>query len=704
MRPIQGRSASRWHRCHVVLTILAVAQLLSAQAFADQMSRQYRYDAAGNIIAIEANSRAAGPVIHAIEPGIGRVGDEIKIYGHALSATTGQARVTFAGVSAPVLAAVEQRLVVQVPPGAVSGPVEVQVDGAIAGFPDPFYILPPAIDSYPQGIVPAQVDSDRLAIGFLAGTVQAVSFNGSEGELFTLNLFDWLGSSTWLAVSHVAPDGNVRRIGHGRHFPESFNLPPLEASGKHLIVFESTAKGVVELELTADARILVDEPPTRVSSSNQLPKRVWFAAQEGDSLGLGFSGLELGATSGWVRVRVFSPSGQTLTTIRCRRSYWNNCHEHFDSLPESGVYSVVLFPIGMNARIESASVWLSNDLIVAGELNQEQTIELPRPGQKALMQFDELVSNPMRLALSAISANGAGRSMLYQTVSGEGDCIPFSGCNGWSALSINAVAELPVSADGVAAIRLGVGDDGFQSGSGRITFVPSISYESALIVDGEPATFNELLHGQVAHGVFSAQAGSSFGLGISGLMAEPSGSQVEVFVLSPSGESLSGFFCGRNLSIQCHGYLNGLPESGEYRVLIVPGRGSVRSLSAKVWLSNDLAVVGEYNRETTISLSRPGQKASVRFSQPVTEPIVMSVSNVALTPSGSTLLYQVVSADGECIPHSGCNSWRMLSGNRPIELLPPSNGVAEIRLTSAGDGNGSGKGAFTVRFSAEAAE
>ncbi|HEX6982783.1 MAG TPA: fasciclin domain-containing protein [Balneolaceae bacterium] len=76
------------------------------------------------------------PTISSVEPLSGSVGTEVTITGENFSATPEENIVTFGGVEATINSATETELVVVVPDGANSGPVEVTVDGIMATGPD----------------------------------------------------------------------------------------------------------------------------------------------------------------------------------------------------------------------------------------------------------------------------------------------------------------------------------------------------------------------------------------------------------------------------------------------------------------------------------------------------------------------------------------------------------------------------------------
>src|SRR5699024_4904055 len=77
-----------------------------------------------------------GPAINSVTPARGPEGTEVTITGQNFSATNGDNTVTFDGVQATVSSASETELVVEVPAGATTGPLEVAVSGQTATYED----------------------------------------------------------------------------------------------------------------------------------------------------------------------------------------------------------------------------------------------------------------------------------------------------------------------------------------------------------------------------------------------------------------------------------------------------------------------------------------------------------------------------------------------------------------------------------------
>jgi YD repeat-containing protein len=104
---------------------------------------EYVYDAVGNILEIK-RSTITGLALLNFTPSRGPVGTLVTIQGRGFSAIPAENQVVFHDALAPVLAATDTQLVVNVRPGATTGPITVAVGGNTATSPRNFTV-PPSI-------------------------------------------------------------------------------------------------------------------------------------------------------------------------------------------------------------------------------------------------------------------------------------------------------------------------------------------------------------------------------------------------------------------------------------------------------------------------------------------------------------------------------------------------------------------------------
>ena len=112
----QPESARRAFAACVVVACCAVAGPVEAASNVVQ----YRYDAVGNIVAIE-RVNAAPVTLSSVSPSSGPIGTAVAIIGTGFSPTISTNAVTFNGAAATVVAASATSLTAVVPTGATTG-------------------------------------------------------------------------------------------------------------------------------------------------------------------------------------------------------------------------------------------------------------------------------------------------------------------------------------------------------------------------------------------------------------------------------------------------------------------------------------------------------------------------------------------------------------------------------------------------------
>ena len=142
------------------------------------------------------------PSITNIDPNVGSIGTEVVILGSDFSPVPTENDVAFSGVDAEVRSASETQLVVDVPEGAVSGPVTVRVDGESATGPtftviadgpslcDESDIIEDTVweDLVPGDAVDYVVDCEISVKGNALLTIEpgvVIAFEGTQSGIFT---------------------------------------------------------------------------------------------------------------------------------------------------------------------------------------------------------------------------------------------------------------------------------------------------------------------------------------------------------------------------------------------------------------------------------------------------------------------------------------------------------------------------------------
>ncbi|MBC7984666.1 MAG: IPT/TIG domain-containing protein, partial [Candidatus Obscuribacterales bacterium] len=140
----------------LLLSIGLTSAYAATQYFYDDLGRlitavdsngsviEYRYDANGNVTAINRNSSSTLSVA-LFTPAAAYVGSTVTLYGTGFNPTANQNNVTIGGATAIVSVATTTSLVITVPAAAVTGSIAVTVNGVTATSSQNFVVLRPTI-------------------------------------------------------------------------------------------------------------------------------------------------------------------------------------------------------------------------------------------------------------------------------------------------------------------------------------------------------------------------------------------------------------------------------------------------------------------------------------------------------------------------------------------------------------------------------
>lgn len=155
------------------------------------------------------------PLISALVPDSGAVGDTIGVLGADFGATQGESRVRFGAVEATTSVWSDTRIDAIVPDGAVSGNVQVVVHG-VASNGKPFQIgsaPPPPVITIDRLVPPRTVAADTVrVIGSGFGASQGpgqVTFAGAADSRLGASIVSWTETEIRALVPSGAADGAV---------------------------------------------------------------------------------------------------------------------------------------------------------------------------------------------------------------------------------------------------------------------------------------------------------------------------------------------------------------------------------------------------------------------------------------------------------------------------------------------------------------
>lgn len=284
---------------------------------------RFDWDAVGNMLSIERWQTSELKIVQ-LTPQAGKVGAEVSIEGTGFDADRQDNTVEFDGEEATVVDASETELVVEVPAGATSGPVTVEVSPDTAASPDPFDVIDVAEPSI------STVSPTILAQGDVA-TLTGTNFEASKpANSVTVNRTRaavTAASSTSLGVQIPAATGS----GH-------VSLTTVDGSVEGPYVFIPPAT-FTPSDVAVTGTITPDVLKNVTISTATKIAMLAFDGDAGQRVSLQSTGS--GMAGG---IRLYGPDNQQITS----GGYTNGTAQFIDTqtLPVDGTYTVLIDPTG----------------------------------------------------------------------------------------------------------------------------------------------------------------------------------------------------------------------------------------------------------------------------------------------------------------------------------------------------------------------
>ncbi|MFJ5548125.1 RHS repeat-associated core domain-containing protein [Streptomyces sp. NPDC093225] len=578
---------------------------------------RYRYDAAGNRLAVDRYRSSTLSVLSLVPPRAA-AGARVTLSGTGFSTTAASNKVTLGGKAATVTGATRTRLVVKVPTGAGGGKVAVTVGSRTATAPETFApagkgpvlkaVEPPA--GYPGSAVVLR------GSGFSTVTSDnVVRFNGRLAQVTgrtatTLTVKVPPGATTGL-VQVTTPDGRA-----GSANP--FNVP-------------YTGSGEVESSTTTS---FTDTTPplVKVVNGGNLTE-VRFDAKTGDSASFGLTESTFRST---VNAELRDPNGNQVGYTAFL--YGTAPRFSASDLPLTGRYSLLLAPGSRDtgqARVTLSRPVTAPKLTTTGA---PTTVTLTRPGQEARGSFVAAAGTSLSLGV----ANSLSETVKVSVIAPSGasvvrDTYVYSGRN--EGLTLRDLRETGTHTVTVVP-------------TGAVTGTVGLTLSSDLTTTLKPgaAALTKSI------GRVGQHLSATFTAGTAPLSFAATGStvpqSVEFTLFGP--EYPSGRYLG---TIGANGgdvfHLGRLTPGGTYKLTATPYQGATGSLT--LWLSEP-ARIGPLVADTvrTGTTTRPGQPlvftvkaragdgASVRLGAPGT-----GYSRISFRPPGATTDTYVATTNNE---------------------------------------------------------
>ena len=614
-------------RCVLVASLAVIGAVHAASNVV-----QYAYDPAGNIVAM----RRANPspiTIAGFAPLTGPAGTLVTITGTGFGTTPTTNAVTFNGVAGTVVAAAVTTLTVAVPAGAATGKVAVTVGGNTATSAQNFVVTASGVPTI-AGFTPAAGPPGTAVI------VTGTDFNATPGAT-TVNLNQNAATTSSVTTTQL-----------------TFAVPPATGSGRiRVATAAGSAVSAVDFVVPPGSIVASDIiTAIRLSANGQEQGLGLFAAGKygavlfdgnaGDWLSLQFRNFAVNPASATIAYTIYKPDNTQLASGKLSTA---SLSIHLPALPAAGTYTMLLATgiaqVALDVRLES-NVFVPAD---------GTTLAVARStGQSTRALIAAVAGDQKTLMVSGLTTVPAGSGLDYTIVFPNGTTFRVG-----SASGLGSTTQLPpFTVTGTHAAVFTASTTTTQSAF-KVGFLAGV----ALPVDGGAVDLALANPGEGARLNIAGVAGQNLGLGITGLVLNPtSATSASIVVYKPDAGLLASISC-RVDGTQCAANLPSLPVTGTYSVIVQPASGATGSLQA--WLSRDAAGALASGTPFRLTLARPGQNARLTFPGTAGALIALQVRDVVTNPAAQGLFVTISKPDGSWLTYSH------LTGAGQILVAPP---------------------------------
>ncbi len=284
------------------------------------------------------------------------------------------------------------------------------------------------------------------------------------------------------------------------------------------VVPQYPVTGTVQFEVVSGAGGAI-HPVTSgagASFSTAVPGQIAyfsFSANAGDNDFIAITGLSFSPSSvTYVSIQLYGPSNQYLTSTNCYASS-GSCELHLQSIPQTGIYTLSVAPSGQATM--NLTVTLSADLTGTLTSGNALTLDFPAPGQSATLKFTLSSAQTVALNLGALSLSPSSTTVYAYVYNSSGAQVASQGSS--SGETIN----LPNLAAGTYTVVITDGSSYAATGSLHVTLEPGVGGALNSTTSGNGGSFSTSAPGQNAYFTFSANAGDSDSIALTGVTFLP---------------------------------------------------------------------------------------------------------------------------------------------------------------------------------------
>jgi large repetitive protein len=479
------------------------------------------------------------------------------------------------------------------------------------------------------------------------------------------------GSLTTTPFSALSGPGGGGAIG-GYEGTSVVNFGPLPATASYSILFQQTGEGAANTgPVTATlATPLTGAFPANSSTSNigiTHPGRsvlYTFSANAGD-----YRSVFISESNGLIKsttVKVLDPQGGsvgtgTLSTTASGSSpnvtYSGRMLLNVGPLPSTGTYSVLVQQTGSGAG-ETGTLAVTFSEPAAGTLSigTPSAVSVSWPGQSILYDFagtdGQLLSLQVSEAAGYISSatvrilNPGGSKLKSGTLTAS--VCPSCGNTYAGTMSMTSGALPGAGTYRVLVQQTSVDSTNTSVATGQLT----LALTDLAPASGSTTSISTSTPGQRAVVNFTASAGESIGIAVTGLALTPaSPTSYTLYLYQPNGTQLDAVGCSTANS-GCQLNARNLPATGTYRAEV--GAGASQTISGTLTISSALKAALTAGTPYNLNLGTMGQPALLSFIAAAGEPLSLNISGLSTTPAGVAHYVAVYNSGGDGI--AGANA------------------------------------------------
>jgi YD repeat-containing protein len=510
----------------------------------------------------------------------------------------------------------------------------------------------------------------------LPGRQALITFNNPTTQNVALNLRSVVTAPAGKNVSLTVYNSTGAQIPGastlGTNSAATLNMENLPAGAYSvLLVPENAVTATMQLAIATSntATLLTNGAPANFSATLPGQSRYFtFTATAGQTFALAMTDLVLTPNSGSVLVQVIQPNGYAVDGVSAHCNA-PGCQFNSRPLPLTGTYTVRVEPNTQTTMsfTFALSQGVSGSLTAGSPLN----VNLPARGQHALLTFSAAAGQTFALNVASISTQPAGRAVSVSVRYPNGSSQATSSNTG---LTLN-LHNLEAGAYSVMIVPSDATNASLQA-----LLAPGLT--GTMTASGTTHSHATTVPGQAAYFTFDATAGQNLGVAVTNFLMS-SGTRGRLAVIRPNTWAQYSGYCDVPRCSTADSLFN-LPLTGRYTIVVDPE--SYASMSFDVTLSSSVTGALTQGTPLQVNFAAPGQTGFFTFTASAGQPLVLSMSSVAMAPSGSSVRVEVYRPNGNFLDSLSISSagsfnfTNLAAGTYTIRMTPALGATGTLQL------------------------